>query len=170
MNKLIFLLMLCLTPLAANAQSGLFKFGYLSYSEALKSMPEYAIAQHNIDNLRQQYDDEIARVEGEFNVQYEDFLSSQKNLAPSILVKRQAELKEIIDKNIAFRAESTRLIEQATRDAYSPVKDKLNKLLREIGIEKGYAFILNTDNDTLPFIDMTQGEEVKIGVTPSLSK
>ena len=43
-----------LLPLAAAAQM---KFGYLSYSEAIKAMPDYAVMQKNLESLRAQYGD-----------------------------------------------------------------------------------------------------------------
>ena len=44
MRKLLFSLVLLMLPFMAQAQTAV-KFGYLSYQQALKSMPEYATAQ-----------------------------------------------------------------------------------------------------------------------------
>lgn len=72
-------------------------------------MPGYAIAKHNMDELREKYDAETKRVETEFNAKYEEFLDGQRTYAKTILEKRQAELRELMEKNIAFKAEATRL-------------------------------------------------------------
>ena len=79
------------------------KYGYLSYQEVLKFMPEYAVAQTKLADLKQKYDNEMKRVEDEFNKKYEQFLEGQKDFAPTILRKRQVELQELIAKNIASR-------------------------------------------------------------------
>ncbi len=72
MNRILSVLFLtAVFPLAAMAQV---KFGYLSYDEAIKSMPEYAVMQENINDLRSKYDAEQKRVEEEFNRKYEEFL------------------------------------------------------------------------------------------------
>ena len=42
-----------------------FRFGYLSYETALKSMPDYAIAEQQMADLNQQYQAEMKRVEEE---------------------------------------------------------------------------------------------------------
>ena len=41
-----------------------------------------------------------------FNSKYEEFLDGQRSYAKSILEKRQAELRELMEKNIAFKAEA----------------------------------------------------------------
>ena len=43
-------------------------------------MPGYAIAKHNMDELREKYDAETKRVETEFNAKYEEFLDGKTQL------------------------------------------------------------------------------------------
>ena len=96
-------------------------------------MPGYAIAKHHMDDLRLKYDAETKRSEDEFNSKYEEFLDGQRNFAPSILEKRQAELRELMAKNMAFKAESERLLKQAEEDAYAPLKKQIKEALQKIG-------------------------------------
>ena len=158
MKKLILFLMLMAMPFAAGAQT--LKFGYLSYQEAITTMTDYAVARQNLKDLRGKYEAEMKRVEDEFNKKYEQFLDGQKDFAPSIRQKRQAELQEMMEKNVAFKQEARRLLEQAEHDAYAPLNAKLNGILQHIGKEKGYAFILNTDNNALPYVDPAMGENI----------
>ena len=144
-------------PFMAEAQV---KFGYFRYEEAFRSMPEYAIVQANLNDLRAKYDAETKRVEEEFNRKYEEFLEGQADFAPTILQKRQTELQELLKKNVAFKAEAARLLQQAEADAYAPLRERLSKVLKEIGEGNGYAFILNTDGDACPYIDPEMGEDV----------
>lgn len=135
-------------------------FGYFSFKDVFYAMPGYAIAKHNMDDLRSKYDAETKRAEDEFNAKYEEFLDGQRNFAPSILEKRQAELRELMAKNIAFKAESERLLEQAETEAYAPLKLQIKTVLQQLGREKGFAFIMNADDDVLPYIDSSMGEDV----------
>lgn len=116
--------------------------------------------QSNLSSLRAQYEEETKRSEEEFNEKYELFLDGRSSLDKPILQKRQAELQELLTKNIAFKKEAERLLKQAEADMYAPLKDKLNAVLAKIGMERGYAFILNTDNDALPFVNLSYGEDV----------
>ena len=65
-----------------------------------------------------------------------------------------------MERNIAFRKESERLLKKAEEDIYAPVRTKLNNTVRQMGKESGYAFILNTDNNSVPFVNTAMGEDV----------
>lgn len=156
MKKLLLLIVLGVLSLTANAQT---RFGYFSFDNVLKSMPDYVMAQRSIDDLRQKYDAEMKRAEDEFNSKYEEFLDVQKDLVPAILRKRQAELQEMMQKNINFKNESQRLLKQAEADAFAPVKNKLYNALTKVGLAQGYAFILNTDGDACPYVNPEMGED-----------
>lgn len=156
MKKLFLLIVLGVLSLTANAQT---RFGYFSFDNVLKSMPDYVMAQRSIDDLRQKYDAEMKRAEDEFNSKYEEFLDVQKDLVPAILRKRQAELQEMMQKNINFKNESQRLLKQAEADAFAPVKSKLYDAITKVGQAQGYAFILNTDGDACPYVNPEMGED-----------
>lgn len=156
MKKLFLLIVLGVLSLTANAQT---RFGYFSFDNVLKSMPDYVMAQRSIDDLRQKYDAEMKRAEDEFNSKYEEFLDVQKDLVPAILRKRQAELQEMMQKNINFKNESQRLLKQAEADAFAPVKNKLYNALTKVGQAQGYACILNTDGDACPYVNPEMGED-----------
>ena len=104
-------------------------FGYLSYDSVLQSMPDYATAMQQIKILKNKYDEEAERVEKDFNKKYEEFLEGQRDFPPTILQKRQSELQELLDKNIAFKEESSRLLESAEKTIMAPVHRKLLSLI-----------------------------------------
>lgn len=151
---------------ATTAAQPALRFGYFSFEQVFHTMPGYAIAKHNMDELRGKYDEETKRVETEFNSKYEEFLDGQRSYAKSILEKRQAELRELMEKNIAFKAEAARLLKKAEEEAYAPLKAKMNEALQQIGKENGFAFILNTDNNATPYLSAEMG----VDITEALKK
>ena len=136
------------------------RFGYLSYSQTIQAMPGYSEAKSNVDTLRQQFDAEMKRAEEEFNKKYEEFLEGMNDFAVSIRNKRQSELQDLMEKNMAFKQEVLRLLKNAEADAMKPLREKLSAAMAKVGQERGLAFILNTDGDALPYVDTTQGEDV----------
>lgn len=166
MKRIFLFLFVAIFAFAAEAQD--FKFAYFSYSEALKSMPDYELAATNVNKLRNQYDNELKKAEDEFNAKYEDFLENQRTLAPAILDKRQAELQELLQKNLKFKEEAKRLLSQAENDAFAPLKRKLNATVKKIGMERGYAFVLNTDGDACPYVDSTKGDDISVIIADAL--
>jgi outer membrane protein len=85
-----------------------------------------------------------------------------------ILQKRQAELQELMQKNIAFKADAERLLTQAEKDAMAPVTEKMKTALQKIGKERGYAVILNTDSNACPYIETTIADDITTIVKDAL--
>lgn len=144
--------------------------GYLSYETTLKSMPDYAVAMKNIENLSKQYDAELKSAEKEFNEKYELFLEQQAKFASAIREKRQSELQIMLERNVAFREESRRLLAQAKDDAMAPLYEKLNSVLAKIGTTSEYIIIVNTDSNSCPFINPVISEDITSIVISELQK
>ena len=144
------------------------RFGYLSYEAALKSMPDYTIVQQKLADLRQQFQDETLRAEDEFSRKYEEFLEGQREFPQSILQKRQMELQELMEKNLAFKENSRKELEKAEQDLMAPLKIRLIEMLGKIGRERGYAFIIDTDVKALPFINPKMGHDLNQQVQDAL--
>ena len=152
------------TTTPATSQAAALRYGYLSVDSVLHSLPDYTIAKHKLSDLKAKYDAEMKRVEDEFNTKYQFFLQDQQELAPSILQKRQAELQELRDKNVAFKAKARQLLQEAEEEAMSPIRDKVNTAIRLVGEKRGLAFVLNTDNNAAPFLNPTFGEDITAAV------
>ena len=151
-----------LVGLTANAQSSAttMKFGFLSYDSVRQSMKEYAEMQQQVAAMRSAYEAEMKRVEDDFNKKYEEFLDGQKNFPKTILQKRQSELQEMLDKNIAFKNESLRILEETEAQLMESINLMVKICVQQVGQKHGYAFILNTDADALPWLNPEMGEDV----------
>ena len=149
-----------LVPTPVVNQTPQLRFGYLSCDSALHALPAYATAMRSLSDLRAKYDAEMKRVEDEFNSKYELFLEGQRDFAPSIRQKRQAELQELIEKNTAFKKEAQKLLDKATQDALDPLKKTIQATITRIGQQKGLAFVVNTDKESMPFLNTTMGVDI----------
>ena len=149
--KKILLLALLIFPLYASAQS-MVKYGYISYDSLFHSLPEYAQVQDNMVQLRKKYEDEALYNEKNFKRQFTEFLEGQKDFPKNILLKRQRDLQISMERGISFRQEADSLLMQAERDMLAPLRKRLDKAIQEVGIERGYEYILNLDNHAYPYI------------------
>ncbi len=156
-KKIYSLLILLLLPLMAAAQV---KFGYLSYRTICQEMPQYVQAQQELLSLKTVYEQEAARGEEEFQRKFADFLQGQKDFPANILQKRQAELQELMDKGIKFRKEAENLLAEAEQKLVKDLSKKLDEAIVAVGMEMGYAFILNIDDNACPFINPLLGDDV----------
>lgn len=164
--KRLFVFFFVVIPLVASAQ---IQFGYLSYQQVIKEMPEYTQAMQELKTLKDKYDEEATRGETEFQKKFVDFLQGQKDFPQTIMQKRQAELQTLMDNGVAFRMQVQTLLAQAEKDLVAEVQKKLNRVLLEVGVENGYGFILNTDDNACPYINPVIGVDVTELVRQKLS-
>jgi outer membrane protein len=157
MRRLLFILPFLLFCLTGHAQ---IQFGYISYEEVLKELPEYAQATQDLAALKAKYEAEAQKGEEEFQRKFVDFLQGQKDFPQAIMQKRQAELQALMDNGVAFRMKSQELIAQAEKELMQEAYKHLNAVLLEVGVELGYGYILNIDNNTCPYINPVVGVDV----------
>ena len=156
MKKIVLIFALALTTLWCQAQ----QVGYLSCKAVMESMPEYAQMQQDMAVLRSQYEAEQKRVEDDFNNKYEEFLDGQASFPKTILQKRQSELQEMLDKNIAFKKQSQRLLEEAEKQQLEGLRQRLNEAMAQVGAEQNLLLIINTDADATPWVNTLIGVDV----------
>ena len=65
-----------------------------------------------------------------------------------------------MQKNIEFKENSIQELAKAEQEAMAPLRIKLIETLGNIGRERGYAFIVDTDQKALPFINPAMGEDI----------
>ncbi|MBR1464805.1 MAG: OmpH family outer membrane protein [Bacteroidaceae bacterium] len=136
------------------------KFGYLSYSQVLEAMDGYADTQKTIAALRQAYEQELARSEEVFSKQFSEYVDGQKSFPDNIRLKRQKELQQTMEQSLQFKQEAKALLKQKEEAALDVLRARLNGVISEIGTERGYAFVLNTDNNAYPFVNGGLGDDI----------
>lgn len=170
MKRIILTLTLLITATIVAAAQSTVKYGYLSYDALLHSMSAYADAQEQINALRQKYEAETQYNESSFKRQFSEFLQGQKDFPQNILLKRQRDLQEAVERSIAFRHEADSLLAQAEAEIMAPVREQLNEAIRAVGLERGYEYIINTDLNTVPFVHPSVAEDATLFVTRKLAQ
>ena len=143
--------------MAAVAQS---KFGYVSYKEIVKALPEYTVVEAHLDELQAKYEAEIERSDREFNQKYADFIEVQSQLPDNIRIKRHKELQELMEKSMAFKHEVNSAMREARREMMKPLHDKVDEAVMKVCVDGGYDYILNTDNHAYVAINPANGADV----------
>jgi len=144
--------------------------GYLSYDVALQQMPQYAIVEAKMKELRQQFDAEMKRVESDFNQKYEAFLEGQRNYPRTILLKRQNELQQLLQQNIEFKQQAQEELRKAREEAMMPLRERLNEAIATVARRHHLILAVNTDSNACPFIDPDTSVALQEEVRELLSK
>lgn len=156
LKKILLLALLC-SPCYVSAQN-MAKYGYISYDSLFHALPEYAQVQENMVQLRKKYEEEALYNEQNFKRQFTEFLQGQQEFPQNILLKRQRDLQISMERGLSFRQEADSLLKQAEYDMLQPLYRRLDKAISEVGRDRGYEYIINTDNRACPYIrpDMSE--------------
>ena len=146
------------------------RFGYLSYETVLKAVPAYEGVQQQLNTLREAYEKELQRAEDEFNHKYEDFLEGQKEFPRTILLKRQTELQDMLQRNLAFKKQGEADLVKAEHDLMAPLRAHLNEVIAMVARHHRLALVINTDANACPFIEPNLGVDLSEEVISKLKK
>lgn len=158
MTRLLFLFLLLLAPCTMQAQTTI-KYGTIHYDSLLVGLPQYAQVQQRMKELHKKYESETAYNEQNFKRLFAEFLQGQKDFPQNILMKRQRDLQEQMEKSIAFRKEADALLRAAEADMMKPLREMLDELIRNVGLERGYEMIINLDTPAYPFLHPSVAED-----------
>ena len=127
-------------------------YGYLSYDEVRRAMPEYEQAMKSLEELKKTYDEEMVRAEQDFSKKVAEYLDGQKSFPENIMLKRQKELQQLMEQSMQFKKEAQELLTKAEAELMEPVDARLKEAIAIVGKSRNYAYVLNTDANAYPYI------------------
>ena len=136
------------------------KFGYVSYKEIVKALPEYSVVEAHLDELQAKYEAEIERSDREFNQKYVDFIEEQSQFPDNIRIKRHKELQELMEKSMAFKHEVNSAMREARREMMQPLYDKVDEAVMKVCVDGDYDYVLNTDDRAYIAINPKSGVDI----------
>ena len=164
MLKKIALILMLILPMSVFAQ----KFGHIRSQEILIVMPEYTKAQTDIETMRKQYEEEMKRVEQEFQKKFTAFQQEQANLPKNILERRQKELQELNERGMQMQQDAQQQLQQSWMQMLEPIAKKIDDAIKAVGQEGGYVFIFDLNATQIPFINETYATDVTSAVKAKL--
>ncbi len=140
------LLALVLIAFAINFGSAQQKFGYINSAQVLSKVPEVAIA----DSMAKKYQDSLTAsmqvIVAAFQKKVNDYQAEvQKgNMAPIAQQKKEEELQKEQEKLRSLDAELRQKFSDRREALYSPILDKIDKIVKKIGKDNHYTMIFDS--------------------------
>ena len=146
MKKISLVIGALILTTALNAQ----KFGHISSDLLLTAMPEYDSAQAKVQDLRQQYDLELERIQVEINKKIEEFNQTEATLSELIKEAKASEIQEMQVRLQNFAQTAQQDLQQKSMTFIQPVMDKARGAIEEVAKEQGLLYVF----------DMSQGNPI----------
>ena len=148
MKKISLIIGVLVITAALNAQN--LKFGHISSDMLLTAMPEYDSAQAQVQDLRQQYDLEIERIQVEINKKIEEFNQTEATMSDLIKEAKASEIQEMQVRLQNFAQTAQQDLQQKSMTFIQPVMDKARGAIEEVSKELELLYVF----------DMSQGNPI----------
>ena len=162
MKKIVAIVLVATTlTLAGNKLQAQTKFGYISLSEMITSMPEYKKADSSMQEYQTALNQNFEDMKREFNEK--DSLLSSKDTAKytraQIEIKRK-QLGELYLKLQGYQQQAGQLYQQKQQDLMAPIQRKASEIVQTVAKENGYTYVFLKDallvsppaDDILPLV------------------
>lgn len=159
--KRIFLLtiLLALCASAVPAQQAA-RYGLVARTALIEAQPEYAEARSALATLRHQYAQEAEYNEQNFKRQFAEYLEGQKDFPRNIMLKRQRDLQEELEKGLAFRSASDSLLRAAEAELFAPVAERVDSAIRAVALERGLEAVFDSGDKACLFVHPSLAEDI----------
>ena len=139
MLKKIALLIMLVLPMGVFAQSTL-KFGHMTSTEIIPTMPEYTKALSELQALEKNYTE-----------------------------RRQKELQDMAERQQQFQQEAEQGMQKAQQEKMTPIYKKLDDAIKAVGAAEGVIYIFDLARTPIPYvgaqsIDLTAKVKAQLGI------
>jgi len=166
MKHTLLILGLLVATLGAQAQQAVPKFGHIDTQALLASMPERLTVQSQIEEQAGMYEQEIIRMQGDFESKYREYIDKAETWPAAIRQQKESELQQ--DQAGLEQFSQTVQQEMATLEAQllSPMIERARLAIEELGATEGFTYIFDTSTggtvwnggtDVLPMVKAKLG-------------
>ena len=145
-------LLLAALALLADPATGQSKIGWFNSAAVMEKLPEAQDAQHQIDNLIADWQEELAKMQNDWQKRYEEYQTKKLIMTDQLRAQEEKNLQELDKKIIEFRnkkfGQSGELFTKQN-ELMKPVQNKIFKVLEEIAREDEYDYIFDKSGDVL---------------------
>ncbi len=142
---------ICLTILLPLLTLGVFaqKYAYVDTDYIMNNIPSYETAQQQLNELSDQWKNEVDEMRNDIEKMYEDFKAEKVFLTDELKMKRE---EEIIQKEKEMRELQQKyfgrdgMLFKKRKELLKPIQDDIFNAVKEIAQEGNYAVIFDTAN------------------------
>ena len=134
------------------------KLGYINSTDLLKSMPEIAKADTNVSNYAKTFQNELESMQKEYQTKVQAFQSGEKQMSDAIKEVKMKEIQDLQGRMEGLQQSAQEKINQKKQELYSPILEKADKAIKEVGKEKGYDYIFDLSQGSVLYYK--EGENI----------
>lgn len=160
LSKLILTAALLLTCSFTFAQTQ--KFGYISSSELIMSMPEYKDAMAKLKEYETELTSQLEAIQVEFNNKFADYQKNLSTLTDVVRKAKESELSSIQDRLQQNSEKMSQDFQAMQAELIAPISEKAQNAINEVGKANNLIIVFDTDTRAMIYYD----EKTMVNVLP----
>lgn len=167
MNKISFLIVVVAAFLgveSAIGQGTAIKVGHTNSGYILSQLPDTKKAQTELETVKKQLEKVIQDKSKVFEEKVGRYQASGQSMSQTVRETTEAELQKLQTELRELQGKSETTFMEKQQSLFTPILEKVNKAIREVGKEQGYVYILNGDTGSVgnPVLLYSGSEETDI--------
>lgn len=132
---------LSVASVCATAQD--LKFAHINSQEVVSSLPEFAQAQAQLQEEATKLEDQLKVMSADAQQKIQDYVAKRDSLPELIRATKEKEIQDLQERIQSFQNLAQQSISQKEQQLMSPIIEKYNKALEEVGKENKFIYIFD---------------------------
>ena len=162
--KKILIAILMMAPMSLCAQ----KFAHFNSAEVIPNMKEYTTAQEELQTMEKQYTDDLKLMQDELQKKAEEYQKEQANLLDNVRQRREQELNDLGQRLEQSYRDNQAALQKAQAEKMNGISEKVLAVVKKIGEEGGYVYIVDTSAGVIPYVSTTLSTDITAQVKKEL--
>ena len=162
--KKFLIAILIMAPVSLFAQ----KFAHFSTADIIPNMKEYKTAQEELQSMEKQYADDLKLMQDELQKKNEEFQKEQANLLDNVRQRREQELTDLYTRLQQSYQDNQAALQKAQAEKLNEISEKVLAVVKKLGEEGGYIYIVDTSSGVIPFVSSTLSTDITAQVKKEL--
>ena len=121
------------------------KFGHLDTQEILRSLPEVAAAEQQLQKLQAEFEEQIETMMMELQTKQTEFQEKGSTWPSAIRQQKELEYSQLAQGLQDFQMSAENEIAQKQQELFLPIDKKLQEAIKAVGEEHGFIYIFSSN-------------------------
>ena len=145
-----------MAPLSLFAQ----KFAHFNTADIIPNMKEYTTAMEEMQAMQKQYEDDMKLMQDELQKKSEEYQKEQANLLENVRQRREQELNDLYTRLQQSYQDNQAALQKAQTEKMNAISEKVLTVVKKLGEEGGYIYIVDTSSGVIPFVSSTLSTDI----------
>ncbi len=145
------------------------KIAHVNTAEILDVMPDKAKAEKDLEKYYNELQAQLQTMASEYQTKMQDYEANQATMSNLVKQSKEKEIIDIQNRIQQFQANAEQEFEAKRAELLSPILEKIQTAINNVGKEKGYSYILDLATGAAVYvgddaIDVTKDVKAKLGI------